>query len=126
MPRRIPLIAGMIVASATAVFAVRPVEHSPNAFQIDMLAAEFCQKLAAGTVRGKTSTVVVREKIKTSPEREAERHVGFLVRAEGAQRQLFQYSIDCYASWTENGMMLLDLTVKPLRSFYEIEADDRR
>lgn len=123
---RIALVAGMVVAFTTAIYVVRPSKHSPNAYQIDMQAAEFCQQLALGAVRGKTKMDIVREKIKTPPNRDAERHVGILVRAGDEHGRTLQHMLDCHASWTETDMLLLNFRVTPLVNFDEDMGDDWR
>lgn len=117
MPRRIPLVLGLVIASATSVYAIRPVERSPNPYQIDMQAAEFCHEIAIGAVRGKQILQVVREKIKTVYSRDAERIVGMVVRTQAATDHLENFSVSCHTSWTENGVLLIDMDVRELPSF---------
>lgn|GEM_PF-5191908 len=118
MPRRIVLFAGILLATATSVYAVRPTANPLNAFEVDMEAADLCHGLATDAVRGKSVLQVVREKVKTSRSREAERTVGLVVQTAdgGGDRQDFR--VTCLATWTESGMMLIDLDVDQLPVFH--------
>jgi hypothetical protein len=115
MPKRIPLVAGILIASTTAVYAVRPPDRGLNPFQIDMKAAEFCQDLATDAARRYTIDEIVREKIVTVPSRYSERQVSISISAFDHDWQHRLLLLRCHVSCRDDGILLIDLEMERVR-----------
>lgn len=117
MPKRIPLIAGLVVASATAVYAVRPNDGNLKAFEIDLLAAEYCQTMAIDSFRSASGLRVTKEKVKTPARRSTDRLVTIVVAIDDEQGQLRNFAAYCHTTWTHVGPMLIEFEVRQLPTF---------